>query len=151
MVVEWEWSDFQSLFLGLEGFHSEAFMPCVGVRKDGKAVGPKWGELLATHSAPSIYTHPALIFHVLGSCTELCKFLFFTSLKIGAPVCLSWLSVWLLVSAQVMISHFLSSSPTLGTALTEWTLLGILSLSPFLSAPPCWRCLYLSQNKQTNK
>ena len=30
----------------------------------------------------------------------------------GAPGCLSWLSIRLLISAQVMISQFMSSSPT---------------------------------------
>ena len=37
---------------------------------------------------------------------------------------------WLLVSAQVMILRFMSSSPTSGSTLTVWSLLRILSL-PF--------------------
>ena len=48
------------------------------------------------------------------------------------------------VLAQVVISLFVSSSPSSGSALTVWSLLGILSLS--LSAPPT-RALSLSQNK----
>ena len=55
-----------------------------------------------------------------------------------------------LVSAQVMISQFVSSSPTSGSALTAWNLLGILSLPLSLSAPPLLthtHSLSLSQNK----
>ncbi|VFV44138.1 Hypothetical predicted protein [Lynx pardinus] len=37
------------------------------------------------------------------------------------------------ISAQVVISQFVGWSPTLGYALTVWSLLGILSLSPSLS------------------
>ena len=61
----------------------------------------------------------------------------------GAPGWLSWLSVQLLISAQVMISRFVSSSPTLGSVLTVQSLLGILAL-PFCPSPPM---LSLSQNK----
>ena len=46
-----------------------------------------------------------------------------------APEWFSWLSIQLLVSAQVMISWFVGSSPTLGSALVVQSLLGILSLS----------------------
>ena len=57
---------------------------------------------------------------------------------------LSWLSIWLLVLAQGMISQFVSSSPTLGTMLTAQSLPGILSLP--LSLPlPCLLCLSLSK------
>ena len=52
---------------------------------------------------------------------------------LGVPGWLSWLSIWLLISAQVMISWFVSSSPKTGSALTVQSLLGILS--PSLSAP----------------
>ena len=52
----------------------------------------------------------------------------------GSPGWLSWLSDQLLTYAQVMISWFMSSSPELGSVLTAWSLLGILSLP--LSAPP---------------
>ena len=69
---------------------------------------------------------------------------------LGEPGWLSGLSIQLLVSAQVTISWFIGSSPGLASALTVWSLLWILSLSPFLSAPPqlmrmC--ALSLSQNK----
>ena len=47
----------------------------------------------------------------------------------GAPGCLSSSGVRLSISAQVMISQFVDSSPTSGSALTAWTLLVILSLS----------------------
>ena len=40
-----------------------------------------------------------------------------------------WLSVHLLISAQVAISPFVSSSPSSGSVLTAQSLLGILSLS----------------------
>ena len=54
---------------------------------------------------------------------------------LGAPQWLSWLSVQLLISTQVVISQFLSLSSTSGSALTAWSLLGIL---PLLSLPlPC--------------
>ena len=55
---------------------------------------------------------------------------------------------WTLGFAQVMISWFVSLSPTLGSALTAQSLLWILSLP--LSAPPlflCARSVSLSQNK----
>ena len=58
------------------------------------------------------------------------------------PGWLSWLSVRLLISAQVVISQFMSSSPMSGLVLTVWSLLGILS--PSLSAPSPRS---LSQNK----
>ena len=54
----------------------------------------------------------------------------------GAPGWLSRLSIQLLVWAQVMISRFVSSSPTLSSALTSQSLLGILSLSLSLYPSP---------------
>ena len=51
-------------------------------------------------------------------------------------------------SAWVMISRFMSSSPTLGSVLTAWRLLGILS--PLFSLPLprlCVLSLSFSQNK----
>ena len=54
----------------------------------------------------------------------------------GAPGWLSGLSVQLLVSAQVMISRFMASSPASGSVLTAQSLLGILSLSSSPCAPP---------------
>ena len=63
---------------------------------------------------------------------------------LGVPGWLSQLSIQLLIEAQVMISQFVESSPVLGSALAEWSLLGILS--PSLSAlPPLMP--FLSQNK----
>ena len=38
--------------------------------------------------------------------------------------------------AQVMISRFVSLSPTSGSVLTAWSLLEILSLPLFLPTPP---------------
>ena len=46
---------------------------------------------------------------------------------------LSELSIWLFILAQVMLSQFVRLSPVLGSALTAWSLLGILSL--LLSLP----------------
>ena len=60
--------------------------------------------------------------------------IFYLKSKRGAPRCLSWLSVHLLISAQVMIPLFVTSSPSWGSALRAWSLLGILSSS--FSAPP---------------
>ena len=57
----------------------------------------------------------------------------------GAPGWLSWLSTQLLILAQVMISHFVRLSPTLGSVLTAQNLLS-LALCPS-------RTLSLSQNK----
>ena len=54
--------------------------------------------------------------------------------NLGVPEWLSWLSVQLLISGQVVISRFMSLSPTWGSVLTVWSLLGILS--PSVSAPP---------------
>ena len=48
--------------------------------------------------------------------------------------CTSWLSGQLFISAQVMISWFMRSSPMLGSALTMQSLLGTLSLPGLL--PP---------------
>ena len=53
---------------------------------------------------------------------------------VGAPGWLSRLSVW--ISAQIMTSLFVGSSSALGSALTAWSQLGLLSLSLSLSAPP---------------
>ena len=51
----------------------------------------------------------------------------------GAPEWVSQLSIWLLISPQVMISRFMKLSPALGSVLTVWSLLTILSLSLSLS------------------
>ena len=58
----------------------------------------------------------------------------FLRISKGAPRWHSRLSVRLLISAQVMISQFVSSSPASGSVLMVQSLLGILSLP--LSAPP---------------
>ena len=50
----------------------------------------------------------------------------------GAPVWLGQLSVWILISAQVMISQFVGLSLASGSALMVWSLLRMDSLS----APP---------------
>ena len=54
----------------------------------------------------------------------------------GAPWWLSRLGVRLEISAQVIVSWFVQSSPESGCTLTVWTLLGILSLFPSLSDSP---------------
>ena len=65
----------------------------------------------------------------------------------------SRLSIRPLISAQVMISLFASSSPKLGSSLTGQSLLGIFSLSLSPAPPPLVcvfslsLCLSLSQNK----
>ena len=70
----------------------------------------------------------------------------FKKQHLGAPGWLSQLSIQLLTSVQVVISWFVSLSPTSGSALTAQSLLGILSLS--LSAPPLLaRSLSLSLSK----
>ena len=61
------------------------------------------------------------------------NYLIIKYVKTGVPEWHSLLSIRLLISAQVMISWFVSSSPTWGSALMAWSLLGILSL--LLSAP----------------
>ena len=55
---------------------------------------------------------------------------------IGAPWWLSWLSVRLLVSGQVMLAQFVNSSFVSGSALAVRSLLGILS--PSLSLCLSW-------------
>ena len=42
------------------------------------------------------------------------------------------------ISAQVMISQFMRPSPTSGSALTDWSLLGILSPPPLLCSSPAY-------------
>ena len=60
---------------------------------------------------------------------------------LGTP---GWLSHQLLISAQVMISQAMGSSPASGSVLTAQSLLGF-SLSPSLSLPlPCSPSLSLS-------
>ena len=66
--------------------------------------------------------------------------------KRGAPGWLSRLSVRLLVSAQVVISWFVSSSLASGSVLTVRSLLGILALSS-LSGLPRSCCLSLKISK----
>ena len=61
----------------------------------------------------------------------------------GAPGWLSGLSVQLLISAQVMMSRFVISSPTSGAALPVRSLLGSLSL-------PLPYSRFLSKNKKQN-
>ena len=58
----------------------------------------------------------------------------------------SRLGVRLLISAQVVISQFMDSSPALGSALTVQSLLGIVSLSLSVS-PPLAPYLSLKINK----
>ena len=57
-------------------------------------------------------------------------------LELGVPGWLRWVSIRLLISAQVTISWFVSSSPMSGSALTVWSLLRILS-PPLSTPPPC--------------
>ena len=66
---------------------------------------------------------------------------------VGASGWLSWLSVWHWVSAEVVISRFVSSSPASGSVLPARSLLGIPS--PSLSVPPLLACSP-SQNKYIN-
>ena len=55
------------------------------------------------------------------------------------------LNIWLLVSAQVVISQFVGSSPTSGSALAVGSVFGSLSLPLSLPLPHC--LLSVSQNK----
>ena len=74
----------------------------------------------------------------IGFCVQGCAvgtsaFWFYFNVKmreVGVPGWLSQLTNSLLVSAQVMISRFVSSSPTSGSVLAEQSLLEILSLCP---------------------
>ena len=70
--------------------------------------------------------------------------------SLGVPGWFSQLSLWLLVSAQVMISQFVSSSPASGPVMSPQSLLGILSLSLSLCPLPRSLCLCHSQNKEVN-
>ena len=62
----------------------------------------------------------------------------------------SWLSLQLLVSGQIMISQFMGLGPTLGFVLTVEGLLEILSLSLSLSLPFSQLCA-LSLSLKINK
>ena len=53
----------------------------------------------------------------------------------GVPGWPSWLSIWLVVLAQVVISQFMRLNPLPGSALTAQSLLGILSLPRSLPLP----------------
>ena len=55
-------------------------------------------------------------------------------------------STCLLISTQLMISGFMRSSPASGSALTAWSLLGILSL-PLSPCPSPTHALSLSLSK----
>ena len=68
--------------------------------------------------------------------------------KEGNPGWLSWLSIRLLISSEVMISQFVGLSPMLDSVLTGWGLLRILSLS-FCLSPAC--TFHLSLFKYINK
>ena len=68
----------------------------------------------------------------------------------GVPGWLGQLNVWHLISAQFMISQFLGSSPASASALLAQSMIGILSLSPSLSAPPLFM-LSLSLSLKINK
>ena len=70
-----------------------------------------------------------------------------TEEALGTPGWLSRLNTLLLISTQVMISRFMSSSPTLGSARSAQSLLGILSLSLSV-CPSSALSLLLSQNKK---
>ena len=54
------------------------------------------------------------------------------------------------ISAQVMISQFVGSSPTSGSVLTAWSLLGILPPSLCCSPVPCSQHSF-SRNKNLKK
>ena len=63
----------------------------------------------------------------------------YTCMYLYVRMCInSQLSIQLLISAQVMISRFTSSSPASGSVLTARSLLGILPLPLF--APPWLMC-----------
>ena len=67
----------------------------------------------------------------------------------GAPAWLSWLSAKCPISVQVMISWFVSSSPTSGSLLSAQSPLWVLG--PPLSAPPpplCMPALFLSHSQK---
>ena len=66
-------------------------------------------------------------------------------LPVGVPGWLSRLSIWILISVQVMISWLSRSSPASRSTLS---LLGVLSLLSLLL--PCLCARALSQNKQIN-
>ena len=66
--------------------------------------------------------------------------------NLGAPEWLRWFSIQLLISAQVMVSQFMSLSPVSGSMLTGQSLLGILS--PYFTV--LLLLLSLSQNKEIN-
>ena len=115
----------------------------------GRRELPGAGTLLyldrrAGYTGASIcYNSPNDTFQAVLTCN------FLKSQPPGARGWLSRLSVRLLVSAQVMTSWFLSSSPTLGSTPTVRSLLGILSLCP---SPTQAHALSLSKiNKWTLK
>ena len=74
--------------------------------------------------------HLNSIWAKLCVCVCVCVLCVQTKNKVGgAPGWRSQLSIQLLISAQVMVSWLMGSSPALGSVLTVQSLLGILSLS----------------------
>ena len=72
--------------------------------------------------------------------------------KVGVPGWLSQLSIGLLISAQVMISQFMSQSPTSSSVLMMQNLFGILYPSFYPSlAHVCAHSLSLSLSLRINK
>ena len=102
----------------------------------------------------SLYTHLSRLFRISpvkmdfpGGGWEDVEYILYLR-KVQAPEWLSWLSVWFLVSAQVMISQFMKWSPASGSVLTVRSLLGILSLPLSLPLPClCAHALSLKINK----
>ena len=106
----------------------------------------QWGEkrrkmkrtwVLDYVTEPRNQPNPGLLFLWNFSST----FFYLQSKASWVPGWLSLLSVWLLISAQVMISWFVGSSPVLGSVLTA-QILSLLSLCP--SCCSCMLSLSLS-------
>ena len=107
--------------------------------QEAELVDPRFSLKNFSTVSPATYMHA----HMHISCTPDRKW------ALGAPGWLSWLSFWLLVSPQVMISRFVSSSPASCSMLwTVRSLLGIFSLSLSFSTPPT---LSLKINKLKKK
>ena len=118
-------------------------------RKPEEMREPQWWNLCVVHTRSQQLREGVTVYWPETECPIWgnCRWCYFGNRSLemgpGMPGWLSRLSIWLLVLVRVIISQFVGSSPVLGSALTVWSLLGILSLLPL----PLHPTLSLSQNK----
>ena len=106
---------------------------------ESKAGSRLWAVSPETDTGLKLVNHKIMTLAEVGCLTEWAtqvslKSMFQITIVV-LPGWLSWLNVWLLILAQVMILRFMRVSCTLGPALTVQSLLGILSFPLSLCTP----------------